>query len=299
MADQSTKTNNHNRILVIDDDRDMLELIKMTLESAEGLDIEVVTKKDAESGLDTLKSNSFDMVLTDQRMPGMNGLEMLSIIREKHPDIIRVLITAYSELELAKDAINKAKVDLYLEKPWSKDDIREKIKKELEIFESLKDDEVVLKDGNSYLFKERKPDVLYQSGLKRIGSLGEGMIISRTDPKKMEKMYDLQNWDVKYYWLSKIDVKNTLDPVDLELIADLMIRYFEDGGKTVILDCVDSLLKDNSFKRFEGFIDNIVDVASMEDGTFLTGLDPRIISERELASLERKMISLSFSGENR
>ncbi len=282
------------RVLVVDDDEDILDLIKITLEGSQDIDVKVVTTNNPQTGLKLLESSKFDIVLSDHRMTGMSGVELLSHIREKYPDIIRVLITAYSELELARDAINRANVDLYIEKPWTRDQIREDIKMMLEGISSVQDEDVELEDGVAYLFEERKPKVLYQAGLERIRSLGEGMIISRMHPKKANKMFDVEASNVDFYWLSKMTGEKTLDPVHLELIADMIIRYFEGGGKTVILDGMDSLLRDNSFKRFEGFIDNIVDVASMEDGTFLTGMDPRIIHEKELATIEKKMRALSF-----
>jgi len=281
-------------ILVVDDDEDMLELIKITLERIEEFDLDVVTTSDPKSALKLLESGDFDMILSDHRMPGMSGIELLSKVREKFPDIIRAMVTAYSELELARDAINRAKVDLYIEKPWTRDKIKEDIKEVLTGLDIVKDAEVELKDGNAYLFKEKKSNIVFDAGLERMRSFGEGLIITRTNPKKIKQIYDLDELSVDVYWLSKMGGEKTLDPVNLELIADLIIRYYEGGGKTVILDGIDSLLKDNSFKRFEGFIDNIVDVVSIEEGAFLTGLDPKIISERKLATIENKLTSLSF-----
>lgn len=281
-------------ILVVDDDEDMLELIKITLERIEEFDVEVVTTSDPKSALKLLESRDFDMILSDHRMPGMSGIELLSKVREKFPDIIRAMVTAYSELELARDAINRAKVDLYIEKPWTRDKIKEDIKEVLTGLDTVKDAEIELKDGNAYLFKEKKPNIVFEAGLERMKSSGEGLIITRTNTKKIKQIYDLGELSVDVYWLSKMGGEKTLDPVNLELIADMIIRYYEGGGKTVILDGIDSLLKDNSFKRFEGFIDNIVDIVSIEGGVFITGLDPRIISERKLATIERKLISLSF-----
>ena len=281
-------------ILVVDDDEDMLELIKITLERIEEFDLDVVTTSDPKSALKLLESRDFDMILSDHRMPGMSGIELLSKVREKFPDIIRAMVTAYSELELARDAINRAKVDLYIEKPWTRDKIKEDIKEVLTGLDIVKDAEVELKDGNAYLFKEKKSNIVFDAGLERMRSFGEGLIITRTNPKKIKQIYDLDELSVDVYWLSKMGGEKTLDPVNLELIADLIIRYYEGGGKTVILDGIDSLLKDNSFKRFEGFIDNIVDVVSIEEGAFLTGLDPKIISERKLATIENKLTSLSF-----
>ncbi len=293
MEDESESSKPY-RILIVDDDEEILSLIKITLEGADDIDAEVVAESNPESAVALLKSKDFHIVLSDYRMKEMSGVELLSHVRENYPDTKRVLITAYSELDLAKDAINRAKVDLYIEKPWSKDQIRKDIKGLLEGIGTFESEDIDIEDGSAYLFKERKPKVLYQMGLERIKSIGEGLIISRQNPKKADRTFEVEGSEVDIYWLSKMSGENTLDPVNLELIADLIIRYYEKGGKTVILDGIDSLLRDNSFKRFEGFLDNIVDIVGIEDGAFLTGLDPRIVPEQKLATMERKMVTLSF-----
>ncbi len=288
------KQNKCHKLLTVDDDEEMLNIIKTTLEGIEDIEIKVTTASEPELGLELLESDNFDIVLSDHRMPSMSGIELLSIVRKKYPTIIRALITAYSELDLAKDAINRANVDLYIEKPWTRDKIRKDIKNILKSFDTEQSKKIDLEEGNAYLFKEKKPKMIYEIGLERIDSEGEVVIVSRVNRKRFERIYDLESLEVDYYWLSKMAGNKTLDPINLELIADMIIRYYENGGKTVIFDGLESLLKDNSFKRFEGFLDNIVDVVSIEEGIFLTGLDPRTISERELATIEKKMISYSF-----
>ncbi len=298
------------RVLVVDDDQDILDLIKITLERWEDMDIEVFTSTDPESGLGLLKFGKFDMILSDHRMAGMTGVELLSYVKEKYPNIIRVLITAYSELELARDAINRAKVDLYIEKPWTRDQMRADIKKVLEEVNSKREvdsptsagtqgstgesEEVELEDGKAYLFKEKHPKVFYRKGLERIKTSGEGLIISRMHPNKAVEVFETESLNVNIYWLTKMNEEKAINPANLEIIADMIIRYYEKDGKTVILDGIESLINDNSFKRLHGFIDNIVDIASMKEGVFLTGFDPGVLPERELATIENKMKTFSF-----
>ena len=294
MMAEEIKSEKAYRILVVDDDEEILNLIKLTLERSDDMDVEIVTETKPKMGLDLLKKENFDVILSDQRMEGMNGLELLSYVKEKYPHIARVLITAYSELELAKDAINKAKVDLYIEKPWTKSQIRTDIKGLLDNKRVKTEVDMKIEDGNSYLILEKEPDSLFQLGLKRMKEKGEGLVISRLNPKKAAQLFDMDKLKIDFYWLSKMMGDKILDPVDLELIADMIIRYYENGGKTVILEGMDALLRDNSFKRFEGFIDNIVDVVSIEEGVFLTGLDPMIIPGDKLATIEKKMKAMNI-----
>lgn len=274
------------KIIVVDDDRDILELIKVTLEACGDMDISVTVTTDPNECLELLEREKYDLVISDQRMDVMDGIELLSKVKEIDPDIKRVLITAYSELELAMKAINLAQVDLYLEKPWSKDDIREKIR---DLISQPPMSDISHMECGGYLFKEGTSEKLYRCGLERISSQNEGLIFSRLHPRVMASRLDGYSMGVKTYWLSKVNHEEAIDPVDLELIADMMIDYYQSDGKTVILDGVDTILSNNSFRRFEGFVDNIVDVACMEGGVFIIGLDPRTLSEGELARIERKM----------
>jgi YesN/AraC family two-component response regulator len=66
----------------------------------------------------------FDLVLADFKMPGINGIELLSKISNNSPNTARILITGYSDIDTAKEAINKAKVDNYIEKPWRNNELR-------------------------------------------------------------------------------------------------------------------------------------------------------------------------------
>lgn len=284
-------------IMIVDDDKDILELLERTLSSDDRADYEIVTSGDAPSALDIIDEREFDMLISDHKMAGMTGVELLSKIRNEHPNIIRVLITGYSELDLAKDAINKAKVHHYIEKPWNNKDIRNTIFQALESKEEGEGippslEELDLEKGESYLLKEKDSDRSIDFSLKTISEEGKGLIITRINPENLKERYDLEDEDIEVYWLTRVSGKGNLNPVNLELIADRIIRFYEKTGGIILLEGIEALLRDNSFKRFIGFIDNIVDVADMEDGIFMVTLDPDTISEKELAHLERKMTQI-------
>ncbi len=66
----------------------------------------------------------FDVVISDQRMPGMSGVELLAQIREKHPRAMRILLTGYADLQATLDAVNRGEVFRYVTKPWNNDQLR-------------------------------------------------------------------------------------------------------------------------------------------------------------------------------
>lgn len=82
----------------------------------------------ATSGAQALQLMStlpFDVVISDQRMPGMSGVELLAQIREKHPHAMRILLTGYADLQATLDAVNRGEVFRYVTKPWNNDQLRQ------------------------------------------------------------------------------------------------------------------------------------------------------------------------------
>lgn len=107
-------------ILYVDDEESNLRIFKNTFRKK----YNVVTALSAVEGLKILENENIDLILSDQRMPGMSGIEFLKLAFEKYPDLNRILITAYSDYDILKDAVNEIKIFQYIEKPWNEDDIQ-------------------------------------------------------------------------------------------------------------------------------------------------------------------------------
>ena len=103
-------------ILVVDDEPDVLDSI-VDLLRAELPAATVHSAPDATRALEVLGRERIDAVLSDYRMPGMDGLELLTRARQVAPDAARILITAYPELQVAVRAINEAAIQNFLTKP--------------------------------------------------------------------------------------------------------------------------------------------------------------------------------------
>lgn len=101
-------------VLYVDDDRANLVVFEAALEGQ----LPVRTASSGEEALRILRKEEISVLLTDQRMPGMTGVELAEQARVEFPDTVRILITAYSDLNAAIDAINRGQVHLYLRKPW-------------------------------------------------------------------------------------------------------------------------------------------------------------------------------------
>jgi thioredoxin reductase (NADPH) len=110
-------------IVAIDDDPQVLRAIERDLRSRFASDYRIIAADSGATALDVirrlkLRSSVVALFLTDQRMPGMTGVEFLAQAREIYPDAKRVLLTAYADTEVAISAINEIQLDHYLLKPW-------------------------------------------------------------------------------------------------------------------------------------------------------------------------------------
>jgi DNA-binding NtrC family response regulator len=108
------------RILIVDDEADMLLLLKRIL--AEESDCQVVTETDPKKALALFSADPFDMVITDLKMPKMDGVKLLEAIKEISPEVAVVIMTAYATIETAVDAIRKGAYD-YITKPFQRERI--------------------------------------------------------------------------------------------------------------------------------------------------------------------------------
>ena len=112
-ASKAAKMSDNNRILIVDDD----EVVRWSyLRSLQSVSRNVAAASDGEEALQTMELNPFDVVLLDLRMPGQDGLSVLSVIKQKWPESEVVIITGYPTLASAKEAVRLGACD-YVAKP--------------------------------------------------------------------------------------------------------------------------------------------------------------------------------------
>jgi DNA-binding NtrC family response regulator len=106
-------------ILVIDDEQGILETLRILLKN-EGFDVTIA--QGGKAGLEQLKNSAPDIVLTDLKMPGVTGIEILSAVRSQDPETPVILMTAQASLQTAIQAVNEGAF-YYIQKPFSNDDM--------------------------------------------------------------------------------------------------------------------------------------------------------------------------------
>src|SRR5471030_1361115 len=106
-------------ILYVDDEENNLFSFKATFR----IKYDVYTAPGGEEALKILAQKQVHVIITDQRMPGMTGVEFLEKVLESYPDPMRILLTGYADMGAVVDAVNKGKIFHYLAKPWNEEEL--------------------------------------------------------------------------------------------------------------------------------------------------------------------------------
>lgn len=133
------------RVLYIDDEENNLKAFKASFRR----DFEIYTVSDANDAYRLLDEIDIHVALADQRMPKVSGVDFFEKIQEKHPDIVRILITAYTNSQTIIDAVNKGKINQYVVKPWDPTNLKNIIDSSYDVHMAKKE----LKIKNQELIK--------------------------------------------------------------------------------------------------------------------------------------------------
>ncbi len=134
--------NQRYKILIVDDEPDNLQLLYRTLRR----DYEVTKAQGPLEALEILKETPFNCILSDHKMPDMDGVEFLKRTYDMYPDTIRLLVTAYSDVEILMNAINYAKIYRYIKKPYSPEELLHIVQLALEYYQLKEDNKKLIVD---------------------------------------------------------------------------------------------------------------------------------------------------------
>ncbi len=128
------------RILIVDDEPDMLVLLSMIIKGR--TEYEVVTTSNPVEALQWIKKDGFDLVITDLKMPGVDGMAILKGIRDRNSDIPVIMITAYGTIESATEAMSEDAFD-FITKPFRKEQILFTIDKALKWLRTIRENKML------------------------------------------------------------------------------------------------------------------------------------------------------------
>jgi signal transduction histidine kinase/FixJ family two-component response regulator len=117
-------------VLYVDDEPDNLRIFELTFRR----DFTILTAGSAREGLELLSQHPVAVVLSDQKMPGMEGVEFLRRVREVDARALRILVTAYGDAKTLSGAINDGNIYRYVAKPWEPDDMRLTVRRAIEAY---------------------------------------------------------------------------------------------------------------------------------------------------------------------
>jgi serine/threonine-protein kinase len=148
------------RLLFVDDDERILNALRSLVRG----DYDAVTVTDGEQALEALKADVFDVIVSDQRMPKMAGVEVLRRAREIAPETVRILLTGYSDLASMVGSINEGEIYRFVSKPWDNQELTRTLHGAVAVSRALREMRRGSKpphvvDG-TLLVIEREPDLI-------------------------------------------------------------------------------------------------------------------------------------------
>jgi response regulator RpfG family c-di-GMP phosphodiesterase len=122
-------------VLYIDDEADNLTSFRATFRR----EFNITTAESADEAVKVLENEEVHVILSDQRMPKVTGIEFFENIKNVFPDPIRILMTGYTDINAVIDAINRGQVYKYLTKPWIEEDVKIFVEKAFEVYRLRKE----------------------------------------------------------------------------------------------------------------------------------------------------------------
>ncbi|MDD2309119.1 MAG: response regulator [Desulfuromonadaceae bacterium] len=121
-----------NRILLVDDESNVLSALKRALFDEP---LEITSATSAEAALEIMAKDQFKVVVSDERMIGMQGAEFLAQVRTLHPRTIRIMLTGHATLEAAMKAVNEGEIYRFFAKPWDDQSLKFAIRSAIEKYD--------------------------------------------------------------------------------------------------------------------------------------------------------------------
>lgn len=131
-----------NRILIVDDEAHVISALTRSLSEEPW---EVIGAASAEEALQIMAGESFKVVLSDERMPGMDGAAFLGIVRERYPETVRMMLTGHASVEATMRAVNKGEIYRFFTKPWNDIELKLAIRSAVEKFDLEEENRRLLK----------------------------------------------------------------------------------------------------------------------------------------------------------
>jgi signal transduction histidine kinase len=244
------------KLLYLDDEENNLFAMKALLRR----DYDVFTTTSAQDAVRYLNENEVPVILSDQKMPEISGVEFFELTIPNFPNAVRILVTGYADMEAVIDAINKGNVYRYVSKPWDEQELKitidnalDKYNREKELQQRTSELEKVNAELERFIYSAshdlRAPLVSMKgiAKLARMEDLGEksdeyfGMM-----ERSVDRMDELVQNIIHFYQNNKSD--EIITDIDFDQLVDTVIEQYKnfDGTKSVV--CTKSISTSGGFK---------------------------------------------------
>ena len=250
----------HN-LLIIDDE---VEITKSLTRQFRGK-YNVFTTTNAEEGFAIMEKERIQVVLSDQRMPGMTGVDFFSRIKNKYPDALKLILTGYTDIEAVIGAINEGQVFRYVTKPWNPQELDTIINEAFEKYELITNNRKLmhsLHDANQNLEEKVKARTLE---LEKLNA-------------KLSELNDEKN---RYIGMVAHDLRNPIGVAGS--FSEILIDDYDQISKSTQLEYLGHINQSCSFSL--NLIHDFLDVSKIEAGIFDLNL-----SEHEYLSFVHESI---------
>ena len=160
-------------ILLVDDEPDVAAALTRALMDEP---YDVSSSQGGEYALQVMASRQFKVVISDERMPGMGGAEFLSIVRERFPDTVRIMLTGHASLESTMKAVNSGEIYRFFTKPWNDTELKLAIRSAIEKYDLEAENRRLLKTVKHQAAELRALEQRYP-GISRIEKDEQGTVV--------------------------------------------------------------------------------------------------------------------------
>jgi DNA-binding NtrC family response regulator len=134
-------------ILLVDDEPEILFSLRGLLRK----EFEIHTAESGTEAIEVLKQHPIHVIMTDQRMPGMTGVQLLHRVEGEYPQAIRIVFTGYADIKAVIDAVNQGHIYRYITKPWDPDELLSVLRQACAAYDHLAGHQRLLTDLRNYL----------------------------------------------------------------------------------------------------------------------------------------------------
>ncbi|MBL4789514.1 MAG: response regulator [Kordiimonadaceae bacterium] len=195
------------------------------------------------------RASEISVVISDQRMPSKNGVELLDHIRERHPQIMRILTTGYSEISDAIDAVNKGEIFRYINKPWNVENLKHEVILAVKFYQIQRERNMLLHAKLSATKRQLVTDrvrslVAFGASLPFVDRAGAGMLNYLNDMSSGEVAISVAGLELHQqdFWTLPIDETMRLSKAFSDISRTLFQRSDNSSESATIPDLIDSLV---------------------------------------------------------